>query len=91
MAKIRKLTQAERGQIILLHLQNVTLAAIAQKMKCSRCAVRAAIKRYQETGLFTNRRKSSRKCSTAARQYRLLERISLRDRKKNAKRPARFW
>ncbi|KAI4463942.1 transposable element-related [Holotrichia oblita] len=85
MPKIRELTQAERGQIVLLHSQNMSLAAIAKQMKCSRCAVRTTIKRYQDTGSFTNRRKSGRRRSTTARQDRLLERISLRDRKKSSK------
>lgn len=85
MPKVRELTQGERGQIVLLHSQNMTLAAIARRMKCSRCAVRTTITRYRETGMFTNKRRSGRKRATTARQDRLLQRISLHDRRKSSK------
>lgn len=85
MPKVRELTHAERGQIVLLHSQNMTLAAIARKIKCSRCAIRTTITRYRETGMFTNKRRSGRKRSTTARQDRLLQRISLGDRQKTSK------
>lgn len=85
MPKTRELTEAERAQIVLLHSQKMTLSAIARRMKCSRCAVRTAIKRYQETGLYANKSKSGRKRATTTREDRLLQRISLRDRRKTSK------
>lgn len=85
MPKVRELTQGERAQIVLLHSQRKTITAIAKKIKCSRCAVRTTIKRYQETGSFSNRPRSGRKRITTAREDRELQRISLRDRRKSSK------
>lgn len=85
MPKKGELTVGERAQIVLLHKQGVTQCDIAKRMKCSRCAVQTTIKRFKEIGSYENRPKSGRKRRTNARQDRILERISLRDRMKTSK------
>lgn len=85
MPKIRELTEVERGQIVLLRSQSKTLAAIARIMKCSRCAVRTTLKRYEGSGTLTNRPKSGRKRLTTAREDRHIERIAIRERTKSSR------
>lgn len=84
MPKKRQLSEALRGQIILLHKQGLSQVKIAKTIKCSRCAVQTTINRYLRTGMYHNLPKSGRKRVTSAREDRMIERIALRNRHKSA-------
>lgn len=85
MPKTRELTEVERGQIVVLEKQGLSVSAIARQVKCARSTVRMTIKRYKESGSLTNKPKTGRKRKTTSRDERVLERMSLRDRKKGSK------
>lgn len=84
MPKESQLSEASRGQIILLHKQGLSQVKIAKTIKCSRCAVQNTIKRYRTTGRYRNLPKSGRRRITSVREDRLIERISLQNRHKSA-------
>lgn len=75
----------ERGQITLLYKEGFSISAISKKIKCSRCAVRVTLKRFEETGKYTNRPKSGRKRHTTIREDRVLVHAALRNRRKSSK------
>lgn len=85
MPKTRELTEAERGQIVILRSQGMSISAIARTIKCVRSTVRATIQRHQETGSYANRPKSGRKPITTQRQDRILHRLALRNRQHSSK------
>lgn len=84
MPKRPQISEALRGQIILLYRQGVSQVKIAKTIKCSRCAVQNTIKRFQQTGTYRNLPKSGRKRVTTAREDRLIELTALRDRRQSA-------
>lgn len=84
MPKKGELCNENRIKIQLLHEQGKSQVEIAKIIKCSRCAVQSAIKRFTETGSHANKLRTGRKRVTTARQDRILIRESLKDRKKTS-------
>lgn len=84
MPKTSELSLAERVKIQLLFEEGKNQTQIAKEVKCSRCAVQNAIKRYSQTGSHVNREKSGRKKITTPREDRFLIRSSLKNRKKTS-------
>lgn len=85
MPKKRELSEAERGQIVILKKQGVSIHKIARQLNFSRCAVRTTIRRFEETGCFKSKPRSGRKKATTAKQERILVRMSLRNRRLSSK------
>lgn len=85
MPKKRELSEVERGQIVLLKKQGVSIHEIARQMNFSRCAVRTTIRRFEEIGCYKNKPRSGRKKVTTIREERILERMSLRNRRLSSK------
>lgn len=84
MAKRRQLSVEDRVKIQLLHEQGKSQVEIANLVKCSRCAVQSAIRRFADTGSYRNRPKTGRKRLTSGRQDNYLIFKSLKDRKKTS-------
>lgn len=84
MPKITELSADQRLKIKILSEQGMSQVNIAREVKCSRCAVQYALKRFEETGSYQNRPRTGRKKITTVREDRLLIRQSLQDRKKTA-------
>lgn len=84
MPKKGELSIEKRVRIQILHEQGKSQVEISKLVKCSRCAVQSAIKRFTETGSHVNRTKTGRKRATTRRQDRKLVRESLRNRKKTS-------
>lgn len=88
MPRRPQISEALRGQIILLHRQGLSQVKIAKTIKCSRCAVQNTVKRFEQTGSYRNLPKSGRKRVTTLRDDRLIERTALRDKHKAAEKIA---
>jgi len=84
MPKKGELTIEKRMRIQILHEQGKSQVEISKLVKCSRCAVQSAIKRFMETGSHVNKTKTGRKRVTTKRQDRKLVRESVRNRKKTS-------
>lgn len=84
MPKKSELSDVQRIKIQLLHEQKKSQVEIANIVKCSRCAVQSAIKRFADTGSHTNKPRTGRKRVTTERQDRKLIRESLKNRKKTS-------
>ncbi|XP_013191347.1 uncharacterized protein LOC106135546 [Amyelois transitella] len=84
MPKKSKITIENRVKIELLHEQGRSQKEIAKLVKCSRCAVQSAIKRFTETGTHDNKPRAGRKRVTTDREDRKLVRESLKNRKKTS-------
>lgn len=84
MPKTKEVSVEDRVKIQLLHEQGKSQVEIANFVKCSRCAVQSAIRRFAETGSYTNRPKTGRKRFTSGRQDNYLIFKSLKDRKKTS-------
>jgi len=82
--KKRELSEHQRKLIIFLKKQGKNQKEIAKTVKCSRCAVQTAIKRFEETGLHLNKKRLGRKRLTTKREDRKLIRESLKNRKKTS-------
>ncbi len=85
MPKKRELSEIERGQIVILKKQGVSIHEIAKLLKFSRCAVQTTIRWFEETGCFKSKPKSGRKKATTAKQEIILVRTSLRNRRLSSK------
>lgn len=88
MPRKPQISEAIRGQIILLHKQGLSQVKISKTVKCSRCAVQNTISRFERTGSYVNLPKSGRNRVTTTREDRIIERISLRNRQKTAEKIA---
>ena len=84
MPKIRELSEFERGQIIAHHNDGLSQRKIAEKMKCSRCAVQTTLKRFMATKDVKTAQRSGRKKCTTSCEDRSLIRQSLRNRRKTS-------
>lgn len=83
MPKKSELSTEKRVRIQILHEQGKSQVEISKLVKCSRCAVQSAIKRFTETGSHVNKSRTGRKRVTE-RQDKKLIRDSVRDRKKTS-------
>lgn len=84
MPKQSEISFEIRVKIQLLHEQGKTQKEIAKLVKCSRCAVQSAIKRFAETGTHANKPRTGRNRVTTSREDRKLIRESVKDRKKTS-------
>ncbi|KAI4455463.1 transposable element-related [Holotrichia oblita] len=85
MPRKRELDIVDRSKVVLLYSQGQSQSKIAKTIKRSRYAIQMAIKRFQETGSYENRKKSGRKRKTTRRDDRFLTRLSLKNRMKSSK------
>ncbi|XP_029639705.1 uncharacterized protein LOC115214815 [Octopus sinensis] len=84
MPKTRVLSECERGQIVAHHEDGMSQRQIAQKMKCSRCAVQTTLKRFRETKDVKTIQRTGRKKVTSPRDDRSIIRQSLRNKRKTS-------
>ena len=84
MPKKDELSIKKRARIQILHEQGKFQVQISKLVKCSRCAVQSAIKRFTETESHVKMTKTGRKRVTIKRQDRKLVRKSIRNRKKTS-------
>nr|CAH7716000.1 unnamed protein product [Callosobruchus chinensis] len=85
MLKRKEISLENRVKIQLFHEQGRrSQKVIAKLLKCSRCAVQSAIKRFVQTGTHANKPRSGRKRVTTKREDRNLMRESMKHRKKTS-------
>lgn len=84
MPKNSEISLENRVKIQILHEQGKSQKEIAKLVKCSRCAVQSAIKRFAQTGTHANKQRTGRKRVTTKREDRKLIRESMKDRKKTS-------
>lgn len=85
MPKTRELSEVERSQIVILKKQGLSIHEIARQLQFSRCAVRTTIRRFEETRCYKSKPRSGRKKITTVKQDRILQRMSLRNRRLSSK------
>ena len=74
----------KRGKIIGLREMDLTYREIAARVGCSVGAVCELVKKHQQTGTVADRPIPGRKKVTTNREYHVMTRISLADRRKTA-------
>ena len=85
MPKTRELTEVERGQIVALHNNGVSLNARSTKFNCNRQTVSWICARYKLNPSFKNRRRSGRRKKLTDRQNRCLRKMQLKNSKLSSK------
>ena len=83
MAKRQKLDYSVRQAIVKLHKEKHTIREISEKMKHSKSVVGRVVKSYNDTGKIVNAFKTGRPRKTLAREDRIIQRMSLKDRFKS--------
>ena len=78
MAPKRRLSCEESVKILVLMDEGYSLAAIADKVKCSRSCVSKTLLRVKETGTLKDRKNSGRPHISSSREDRALARIRFR-------------
>ena len=78
MGEKPSLSSEKRSQIITLSNLNFSVHEIAKKVKVSKTAVYNAITKYQNEGIFTDRKRSGRPKVTSRREYRLMHKVVTR-------------
>ena len=73
-----------REKIVKYSQKGWSQVKIEKHLKCSRCWVQNTLKRFVETGVHKNRKKTGRNRITTERDDRKIERISLKNRKKSS-------
>ena len=68
MGKKQSLSAEEQAQIVTLRNLKFSVRQIAEKMKVSKTAVYNAIMKYQNEGVFINRKRSGRSRVTTTRE-----------------------
>ena len=82
MAKGQKLDYSVRQAIVKLHKEKYTIIEISEKVKRSKSVVGRVIKSYNDTGKKVSDFKTGRPRKTSAREDRIMQRMSLKDRLK---------
>ena len=80
MAKRQKLYYSVRQAIVKLHKEKHTIREISEKVKRSKSVVGRVVKSSNDTGKIVNAFKTGRPCKTSAREDRIMQRMSLKDR-----------
>ena len=83
MAKRQKLDYSVRQAIVKLHKEKHTIREISEKVKRSKSVVGRVVKSYNDTGKIVSAFKTSRPHKTSAREDRIMQRMSLKDRFKS--------
>ena len=91
MAKRQKLDYSVRQAIVKLHKEKHTIREISEKMKHSKSFVGRVVKSYNDTGKIVSAFKTSRPRKTSAREDRIMQRMSLKDRFNLAQKLKGLW
>ena len=83
MVKRQKLYYSVRQAIIKLHKEKHTIREISEKVKRSKSVIGSVVKSYNDTGKIVSAFKSGRPRKTSAREDRIMQRMSLKDRFKS--------
>ena len=83
MAKRQKLNYSVRQAIVKLHKEKHTIREISEKVKRSKSVVGRVVKSYNDTGKIVSVFKTGRPRKTSAREDRIMQRMSLKDRFKS--------
>ena len=83
MAKRHKLDYSVRQSIVKLHKEKHTIREISEKVRRSKIVVGRVVKSYNDTGKIVNAFKTGRPRKTLARENRIMQRMSLKDRFKS--------
>ena len=91
MAPKRRLSYEDRVKIHVLMDEGYSLAAIADKVKCSRSCVSKALLCVKETGTLKDRKRSHRTQILSSREDRALARISIQNMRLTSTHLKREW
>ena len=80
MAKQQKLGYSVRQSIVKLHKEKHIIREISEKVKRSKSVVGRVLKSYNDTGKKVSAFKTGRLRKTSAREDRIMQRMSLKDR-----------
>ena len=80
MAKHQKLDYSVRQAIVKLHKEKDTIREISENVKRSKSVVGRVVKSYNDTGKIVSAFKTGRPHKTSAREDRIMQRMSLKDR-----------
>ena len=83
MAKRQKLDYSVRQAIVKLHKENHTIRDISEKVIRSKSVVGRVVKSYNDTGKRVSAFKTGRPRKTSAREDRIMQLMSLKDRLKS--------
>ena len=83
MAKRQKFDYSVRQAIVKLHKKKHTIREISEKVKRSKSVVGRVVKSYNGTGKIVSAFKTGRPRKTSAREDRIMQRMSLKDRFKS--------
>ena len=83
MAKHQKLDYSVRQAIVKLHKEKHTIREISEKVKRSKSVIGRVVKSYDDTGKIVSAFKTGRPRKTSAREDRIMQRMSLKDRFKS--------
>ena len=83
MAKRQKLDYSVRQATVKLHKEKHTIREISEKVKRSESVVDRVVKSYNDTGKIVSAFKTGRPRKTSAREDRIMQRMSLKDRFKS--------
>ena len=83
MAKRIKLNYSVRQAIVKLHKEKHTIREISEKVKRSESVVSRVVKSYNDTGKIVIAFKTCRPRKISAREDRIMQRMSLKDRFKS--------
>ena len=83
MAKRQKLDYSVRQAIAKLHKEKHTIIEISEKVKRSKSVVGRVVKSYNDTGKIVSAFKTGRPRKTSAREDRIMQRMSLKERFKS--------
>ena len=83
MAKRQKLDYSVRQAIVMLHKEKHTIREISEKVKRSKSVAGRVAKSYNDNGKIVSAFKTGRPHNTSAREDRIMQRMSLKDRFKS--------
>ena len=84
MGKKLSLTVAKRSEIITLHKESYSVRKICKKLKVARSTVQDTIKRWKETGIFEDKKRSGRPRKTTKAEDNSIILMSKRNRRLTA-------
>ena len=81
MCKKHSLTVAKRSEIIKLHKKSYSICKICKKLKIDRSTVQDTIKRWKETVIFEDKKRSGRPRKTTKAEDNSIKLMSKRNRR----------
>ena len=91
MAKRQKLDYSVRQAIVKLHKEKHTISKMSEKVKRSKSVVGRVVKSYNDIGKIVSAFKTGRLRKTSAREDRIRQCMSLKDRFKFAEKLTGLW